>query len=271
MKKLLNTSLRKKIFFFVKKLFRGGIVSNDELKISKAKKKLKIIGFLQVYNESSKGNLDRILNHLKKICDDIVVYDDGSTDNTLDILKKNTKYVIEGSKNDFLNESSHKQKLLELALSLEPDWILWLDADETVDRFGEEGGIRALCQYGNQKEIDGFLLQQFNLWKDLTKYRIDGHWNDWHVRLWKNNGKLKFDEKKGLHLKHYPNNLNKLVKSKIKIIHFGLSSPEKVEEKYELYKNHGQEEWMLEKIRSENGIVLEKFPKEWFPKWLLKK
>jgi len=159
---------------------------------------------------------------------------------------------------------------LELAISLEPTWILWLDADETVDRFGEDGGIRALCQFGDKEGIDGFLLQWFNLWKNYNEHRVDGHWYDWHVRLWKNTGNLKFEEKKGLHLDHYPSGLNKFAKSKIKVIHFGVSSPEKVNEKYELYKNHGQEGWMLEKIRNEKGIKLEEFSKEWFPEWILR-
>ena len=271
-KKIISKILGQKGVSIVKKISTEKIVLNQLLKdFAENEKRVKIIGFLQVYNESSKGNLNRILNHLKQICDDIVVYDDGSTDDTLEIVKRVTRNVITGSENDFLSESTHKQRLLELALSLKPDWILWLDADEVIDRFGECGGIKALCHYGDKEGVDGFLLQQFNLWKSYDKHRVDGHWNDWHVRLWKNTGNLKFNEEKGLHLEHYPKGLHKLKKSQIKVIHFGVSSPKKVNEKYELYKKHGQEGWMLEKIRSEDGIKLEKFPKEWFPVWVLQK
>lgn len=266
-KKILSKILGKKGVSLVKKISPEKIIPNEVLDgFTKSGKKIKIIGFLQVYNESSKGNLVKILNHFKQICDNIVVFDDGSTDDSVQVTSKYSDHVIRGSKNDFTNELEHKQRLLELALSLNADWIIWLDADEVVDRLGEDGGIRALCNYGSKNNIDGFLLQQYNLWKNLQEYRVDGDWHVWHMRLWRNNGNLRFEVKKGLHQRLYPLGIKKISRSEIKVIHYGHSSEEKNIEKFELYKKHIPKGWDYNKIRDEKDIKLKPFSKSWFPK-----
>jgi glycosyltransferase involved in cell wall biosynthesis len=268
-KKIISRVFGKKGLSIAKKIIPKKIIDNNLLNdFFKSDNKFKIVGFLQVYNENEKGNLVRILNHLKLICDDIVVFDDGSTDDSLEILYQYTNHVIKVSKNDFQSELEHKQKLLDLALTLNPDWIFWLDADEVVDRFGEEGGIRALCNYGSKNNIDGFLLLQYNLWKNLEEYRIDGDWHVWHMRLWRNNGNLRFDVKKGLHQRLYPLGIGKISRSEIKVIHYGHSSEEKNIEKFELYKKHNPKDWNYNIIRDEKEIKLKQFLKSWFPKFV---
>ena len=227
---------------------------------------VRLIGFLQIHNESEKGNLERVLNHLSKICDEIVIYDDGSTDDSYEIASKYTKHIIRSKVNDFKNEREHKQELLELALSLNPDWIVWLDADEVFDRDGENFGIRALCKYGQTKNIDGFSFQEFNLWKNENCYRADELWHKlWQPRLWRNNKRLTFDIKYGLHQGQCPQNLEKICMSEIKVIHYGFSSAAKINEKYQMYKEHGQTGRLLERINDEKGIELKPFSKDWFP------
>lgn len=227
---------------------------------------VKLIGFLQIHNESENGNLVRVLNHMKKFCDEIVIYDDGSTDDSVEVALRYTKHVIKGKTNDFQNELQHKQQLLSLALSLNPDWIVWLDADEVFDKEGEMYGIRALCNYGNTKGIEGFSFQEFNLWKTTDKYRVDEQWHKlWQVRLWKNNGKLEFLQDKGLHRQIYPRGLEKISRSDFKVIHYGFSSEEKLRQKYEMYKKAGQTGRLLDRLTDENGIKLEKFSRDWFP------
>jgi cellulose synthase/poly-beta-1,6-N-acetylglucosamine synthase-like glycosyltransferase len=256
---------------FVRPLIRKYKIKKiDNIKIKKFQGKnlddIKLIGFLQIHNESKKENLERVLNHLSKFCDDIVIYDDGSTDNSIELALKYTKNIIIGETNDFQNELEHKQQLLNLALSLNPDWIIWLDADEVFDKHGEMYGIRALCNYGDSKKIDGFSFQEFNLWKSTGEYRVDELWHKlWQVRLWKNNGKLKFLQEKGLHRQIYPLGLNKILRSDFKVIHYGFSSEEKLRQKYEMYKKAGQTGRSLERFYDENGIKLKKFSRDWFP------
>ena len=264
-KKFLGPSYRR----YVRPVIRNlTTVPNSKIRNIQAddSENIRLIGFLQIYNESEKGNLERVLKHLSKFCDDIVIYDNGSTDNSREIASKYTKHIIGPKVNDdFRNELKHKQELLELALSLNPDWIVWLDADEVFDRDGENFGIRALCKYGQTKGIDGFLFQEFNLWKNENQYRVDENWHtNWQPRLWKNNGKLAFKVKYGLHHSTFLH-LKKIRPSEIKVIHYAFSTTEKINEKYQMYKEFGQTGWNLERIRNEDGISLKPFSKDWFP------
>mgnify|MGYP005849262993 CR=1 FL=1 len=228
-------------------------------------KHLRLIGFLKIHNEAKSGNLLRVLKHLKKICDDIVVCDCESTDNSVEIAKKFTSHILH-EPNDFKRELFAKQKMLDYVLKLNPDWIVWLDADEVFDREGELGGIRRLCLYGDKNGIDGFSFKEYNLWKDKEKYRIDELFaKGWFVRLWKNNGFLKFKLREGLHNRGYPLGLRNIKRANIKVIHYGFLTPELREEKYQRYKLHGQRGFYLERLKDEKGIKLEPFDIDWFP------
>jgi glycosyltransferase involved in cell wall biosynthesis len=109
------------------------------------KKYFKIICICQVYNELEKGNLKRFYKHIKSVADAIVIYDDGSTDGSFEYSLKQTPYVIRGSKNDFKSEISHRQLMLQKALELSPDFILWLDADEVLCALASEK-LQEVCQ-----------------------------------------------------------------------------------------------------------------------------
>ena len=162
--------------------------------------------------------------------------------------------------------------MLDYTLKLNPDWIVWLDADEVFERKGEQGGIRKLCDYGDKNGIDVFSFLEINLWKSDKFYRVDEFWGKgWYVRIWKNNGNLKFDIEEGLHHSQYPLGLKNIKRSDIKVIHFGFSSPELIEEKYQRYKKHDQSGYMkLGRLRDESGIKLKPMDIDWFPISILK-
>lgn len=228
-------------------------------------KAVRLIGFLKIHNEAESGNLLRVLKHMQKFCDGIVVCDCKSTDNSVEIAKKFTSHILH-EPNDFKRELFTKQKMLEYTLKLNPDWIVWLDADEVFDREGELGEIRRLCAYGDKNGIDGFSFKEYNLWKSKEKYRVDELFaKAWFVRLWKNNGFLKFNLREGLHNRGYPLGIRNIKRSNIKVIHYGFSTPEFIEEKYQRYKTHGQQGFYLERLKDEKGIKLEPFNIDWFP------
>ena len=73
------------------------------------------------------GIIGRTLQSLQGISDDIVVFDNGSTDGTQDIVLKYGARLIEGSWEGF---GKTKYKAILLARH---DWVLSLDADESID------------------------------------------------------------------------------------------------------------------------------------------
>jgi hypothetical protein len=91
---------------------------------------VKLVAFIQMFNESSRGNLRRCLGNCKQWADDIVIYDDASTDDSVAVAREYTDHIIVGKENCFRRELYHKEELLEYALTLSPDWIFWIDCDE---------------------------------------------------------------------------------------------------------------------------------------------
>lgn len=246
------------------KNFKGVNISEVQ-KTTQNTDSIKLFGFVKCFNEGKNGNLERCLNHLSTFCNDIVLCDDNSSDNSVEIAKKYTKHIIQ-LPNNFKEELAHKQKLLELAASLDPDWIVSLDPDEIFDRSGEQGGIRSLCQYGEEHGIDSFSFLYYNLWKGKKEYRVDELWNkNWQPKLWKNNGRLKFDVQEGLHLRQYPLGLVNDRRTDIKIIHYGFSNKEEIDRKYSIYASLGQSGWALERIKDEKNLLCKKFSRDWFP------
>lgn len=245
----------------------------------------------QVYNELETGNLHRFLSEMSEFADSLVMYDDGSTDGTYDHLAQfyfankvnwdcasvgytedgfvaprlnpDNVYMLRGHTNDFQNEMYHKQQMLERAIgSTNADWIMWLDADEVIEPRGIDGGIRELME---NKELDGYAFHQINLWRSDKFFRLDNQYNDGiFVRLWRNNGKLKFEPKGGLHQRPYPNGVEKVADSDIQIIHYGFASDDAIKRKYGIYKAHGQNGWALNRLIDENNLQLSRVKPEWF-------
>lgn len=240
-------------------------ISNVKNSIKGDPEKLRLVGFVKCFNEGRSGNLERCLKHLSTFCDEVAICDDSSQDNSLEIARKYTNHIIV-MPDEFKQELAHKQKLLELTLSLNPDWIVFLDPDEVFDREGEQSGIRALCQYGNEHGIDSFSFLYYNLWKGEENYRVDELWNkNWQRKLWKNTGNLRFNIREGLHLSQFPSGLKNERRTDIKLIHYGFASEDKVNKKFSTYQSLGQNGWALQRIKDEGSLRVQKFEKEWFP------
>ena len=227
---------------------------------------VRLVGIMPMYNESKKGYLEMALKHISKICDEIVIYDDGSTDDSYEIASKYTKHIIRSSLNCFAEETKHHQEMIEMAVSLKADWILDMAFDEVYDREGVNFGIRALCLYGDKKGINAFSFLVYNLWGGLNYYRMDELWNkNWQCRLWKNDGKLKIEEKYGLHKGITPIGLDPGYKTEIKLIHYGFISKKRNDERYKVYKENNLTDLDLERCKDEKDLELKPFSKDWFP------
>jgi len=89
------------------------------------KNKTKLSVVLATRNEEL--NIERCIKSFKAIADEIIIFDEKSTDNTVKISKKLGAKVFETEHND--NFHVTKQKAIEAAHG---EWILQMDADEVV-------------------------------------------------------------------------------------------------------------------------------------------
>jgi len=80
-----------------------------------------------IVSKNEEGNIERVLQSIAGLTDDILVYDNGSTDKTVDILHSFGVHVHEGQ---WMGFGKTKQRAVELA---KYDWVLCIDADEALD------------------------------------------------------------------------------------------------------------------------------------------
>jgi glycosyltransferase involved in cell wall biosynthesis len=232
--------------------------------------KHKIVCIVQIYNELRKGNLERFVKYVMPLVDALVVYDDASTDGSYEYMLNYTPHVIRGTRNDFANEINHKQRLLDEALKLEPDFILWLDADEVLTR-NAETRLQELGAYCAENGIDGISLHELNLWGSHSWRRMDNAFDDgWFVRLWHVTPGMSFPpDTHGLHRPQYPPSIQKTERvSDVQVIHYGFASERLLAYKYLVYKAHGQSGWTLDRLLDEATLKLEKVPQDVFPSGL---
>jgi len=220
---------------------------------------MKIACFLQTYNEVETGHLKRFLEWNTSLFDYLLVYDDGSTDFTPDYVRQHADLLIESPYNLFKQERSNKQQLLDLARETFPDvdWFLWLDADEVLYCSRDE--IEQLLRELEAESFDGARLPHINLWRSEQLVRCDEYFDLLApIRLWKNSERLTFQQESGLHGELNPHGLTAVKRLNFPaVVHYGFSSDELIMRKYHMYLRSGQSGWLLERLVSETGRVLE--------------
>lgn len=119
--------------------------------------------------------LPGFLKSIEKYIDGIVALDDGSTDDTLNILKKHpkTKAVIElpyHESSDW-NERNNRILVMNKAKELGADWVLCCDPDERFE-------IRFLKNLKKLTTVKKCYWVRFReLWGKINQYRSDGVWD----------------------------------------------------------------------------------------------
>ncbi|HPM28103.1 MAG TPA: glycosyltransferase, partial [bacterium] len=236
-------------------------------------KKYKIICICQIYNELEKGNLRRFFKYIKPLVDEIIIYDDGSTDGSYEYCQKHANTVIRNAINNFTNEVRHRAKLLEKAKKRGADFVLWLDADEVITSNAQQ--LQKACDYCKKNMLDGLVFHEINLWRSNSWQRLDSLYNDgWFTRLWRIKTNTRFNKtKKGLHQSLVPDSIKKIIRYKsISVIHFGFVNDLNIAYKYFTYKKHGQRGYiMLDRLISEEKLVVKPVSPKLFPGRLYKK
>lgn len=128
-------------------------------------------GCIVVYNESKV--LRRALESLRRVCDEIVLFDSYSTDSTLQIAES---YGCRIFQHEFDNHRDQKNRAIE---QCKRDWIILLDADE----YCSNTLIELMPEMvNNQEGIDAWTFARYNI--------LDGNgpvgWPDYQTRVFKN-------------------------------------------------------------------------------------
>ena len=99
---------------------------------------MKLIGLLRIRNEQR--IIKETLDHMATFCDTVFIYDDASTDNTVNICLQHhiVEAVIQGKKWDTNRkraEWQNRKAVLELGQkhATPDDWFIYMDADERID------------------------------------------------------------------------------------------------------------------------------------------
>ena len=122
------------------------------------------------------GVIAKTLQSFTGLTDDIVVYDNGSTDDTEEIVKQNGAAYFKGSWEGY---GKTKNKANSLA---KYNWILSLDADEAIDDELKKALLQLPCN--NEKAVYDLQFKTF-IGEKRIKY---GEWRgDHHIRLFNRN------------------------------------------------------------------------------------
>ena len=126
-----------------------------------------LAGITRVRNEQEiiKDTLDHY-----SFCDALYVYDDCSTDNTVNICNNHTKVksVVMGASWDLNRpraEAQTRQRILEEAQKDKPEWIICFDADERID-----------WDFKDYENYDGIIMKLFDFY--ITKEDKDCTYSD---------------------------------------------------------------------------------------------
>ena len=208
--------------------------------IRKAKEKdNKLTLSMAVKNEGNRY-LEKVLKSSREFIDNAVIIDDGSTDNTIGVCKEILKdiplTIVENKSSKFSNEVELRTQQWYETIATNPDWILFLDADEMFeDKFKDN--VKSMI---NNREVDCYIFRLYDFWNE-EYYRSDNLWyahntyRPFMIRYQKN-FKYTFKET-AQHCGRMPENVMHLPygKSELRVKHFGWAKQEDRITKYARY------------------------------------
>src|SRR6185369_14624309 len=127
-----------------------------------------VTGMLRVKNEARW--IERSIRSILPICDEILVMDDHSTDDTPFLCASFPKVALISSPFANLEETRDKNWLLEKARAFNPAWIVAIDGDEML----APGGAEKLLDSMKNTDATSISMRIPYLWDREDQVRMDG-------------------------------------------------------------------------------------------------
>lgn len=145
---------------------------------------MKIVGQLVCGPGEADRYLKETLLEFSRLCDEVVVCLCNATHKERMLVRKFGFYAYDDNREWGKEQPNIKTDLLKTILKMNPDWILVLDADETLPTIKSREELEALT-------VDREACQMYvvNLWNDTEHYKKSSAF--WNVRFYK------ADESKG--------------------------------------------------------------------------
>lgn len=198
---------------------------------------------MRIKNEAE--HIQEVLSRALWLCQRVFVFDDHSRDATLRICRSfGERVVVFPSPFKGLDEARDKNYLLKKVIEANPEWVLWIDGDEVLERSGP-GKLRQAAENG--ANVASYSLQIAYLWNDEEHVRVDGVYGHfWRPSFFRLKGQplsqLFFRESGrggNFHCGNVPQGLVGESRAlNVRLKHYGYMTREQRMEKYNWYTTH---------------------------------
>jgi len=167
-------------------------------------------------------DLPRWFASVEGLCDAVIALDDGSTDDTGDLLRAHplVHSILANPRRETYegwDDAVNRQRLLDAAEELNPRWLLFLDADERIDA-DDASALRAFLEDGPRQDC-AYGFEVFRMAGDGDHYDPRGLWV---YRLFAYRPGLRLPEKR-LHFVPIPHDIprRRVLRTSVRIQHIG--------------------------------------------------
>jgi len=197
---------------------------------------MKLVAMLRTKNTGP--SFKDCLSRLSALADEIVILDNGSTDDTLEVCRTFPKVVQVLLRNDTgdYHEGRDMRLMLDEAKKRNPDWILFVCSDEVF----EKNMTRADIDRYMRGKYDRIAFRMCNFWLSTKYCRFDRDWFRYTLRtqrmMWRNLPEAFFEDRT-IHAASLRGIESPVYTSPFRIKHYGYAFPEDIVEKTRLYRS----------------------------------